>query len=176
MSEATFQTKSLKRMFFVTGVTILFIVALTLILGDDAVLWLKAIHVVAIISWMAGLLYLPRLMIYHCNAPIGSEQSETFKIMEQKLLAIIMAPAMIVSWILGLWLASKSNFFGSPWFHAKLVLALCLTAVHGHFSVAARRFMEDKNEKSAVYWRIMNEVPTLLMVGIVILVIVKPFN
>lgn len=176
MSQSSSQNSTIKRLGLPTGLTIALILFLNTLLGEDAIVWLKAIHVIAIISWMAGLLYLPRLLIYHCGAQKGSEQSETFKIMEQRLLKIIMTPAMIVSWFLGLWLAWKLQYFRAPWFHGKLLLAVCLSAVHGHFSAAARRFMEDKNEKSVLYWRIMNEVPTLLMVGIVIFVIVKPFN
>ena len=176
MRQSLTQSSSVKRMTLISGLTIAVVFLLTFFLEDSASVWIKALHVIAIISWMAGLLYLPRLMIYHCGAEQGSVQSETFKIMEQRLLKYIMTPAMIVSWILGLWLAWKSEYFGAPWFHGKLVLALCLSAIHGHFSVAVRRFSEDKNEKSTLYWRIMNEVPTLLMVGIVLLVIVKPFN
>lgn len=143
--------------------------------GDDAYLWVKSVHVIAIISWMAGLLYLPRLFIYHCDAPKGSAQSETFKVMEGRLLNIIMTPAMVISWVLGLWLAWQMGFFASGWFHAKLALTIGLSGVHGYFVGAARQFREDRNEKPPRHWRIVNEVPTLLMVAIVILVIVKPF-
>jgi putative membrane protein len=143
--------------------------------GDAAYLWVKSIHVVAIISWMAGLLYLPRLFIYHCDAPKGSVQSETFKVMESRLLNIIMTPAMVISWVLGLWLAYQAGFFSAGWLHAKLAAAIALTGVHGYFSASARRFRQDANEKPPLHWRIVNEVPTLLMVAIVILVIVKPF-
>lgn len=145
------------------------------ILGDGAYLWIKAIHVVAIISWMAGMLYLPRLFIYHCDAEKGSVQSETFKVMEGRLLRIIINPAMIISWVLGLWLAWTGGFFSAPWFHAKLALVLALSAVHGYFSMAVRAFAEDRNDKPPRFWRIVNEVPTILMILIVILVIVKPF-
>ena len=124
---------------------------------------------------MAGMLYLPRLFIYHCDAPKGSAQSETFKVMERRLLQIIINPAMIVSWVLGLWLAWKAGYFTDVWFHAKLALALALSAVHGYFSASVRAFAEDRNTKPPRHWRIMNEVPTLLMIAIVILVIVKPF-
>lgn len=144
-------------------------------LGASAYLWVKAVHVVAIISWMAGMLYLPRLFIYHCDAPVGSQQSETFKLMERRLLRLIMNPAMVVSWVLGLWLAWQQNWFTEGWFHAKLVLVIALSAVHGYFSAAVRHYAEDRNTKTPRHWRIVNEVPTLLMIGIVILVIVKPF-
>lgn len=146
-----------------------------LLLGDRAYEWVKAVHVIAIISWMAGMLYLPRLFIYHCEAPKGSQQSETFKVMEQRLLRIIINPAMIFSWVLGLWLAWKAGFLTSPWFHAKLVLVLLLSAAHGYFSAAVRAFAEDRNDKPPRHWRLVNEVPTVLMIGIVILVIVKPW-
>lgn len=145
------------------------------LLGDQAYLWVKAVHVIAIISWMAGMLYLPRLFIYHCDAEAGSVQSETFKVMERRLLTIIINPAMVISWVLGLWLAWQGGFLMSGWFHAKLALALALSGVHGYFSASVRAFAEDRNTKPTRHWRIVNEIPTILMIGIVILVIVKPF-
>lgn len=157
------------------AVTVAAIGLAMLVLGDRAYEWGKAVHVIAIISWMAGMLYLPRLFIYHCDAPKGSQQSETFKVMEQRLLRIIMNPAMVIAWVLGVWLAWKAQFFTSGWFHAKLTLALLLSGVHGYFSAAVRAFAEDRNTKPTRHWRIVNEAPTLLMIGIVILVIVKPF-
>ncbi len=155
--------------------TVSFAAALVVVIGDGAYLWIKAIHVIAIISWMAGMLYLPRLFIYHCEAEKGSAQSETFKVMEGRLLRIIINPAMLISWVLGLWLASTGGFFSAPWFHAKLALVIALSAVHGYFSMAVRAFAEDRNERPPRFWRIVNEVPTILMILIVILVIVKPF-
>ena len=155
--------------------TVSFAAALVVVIGDGAYLWIKAIHVIAIISWMAGMLYLPRLFIYHCEAEKGSAQSETFKVMEGRLLRIIINPAMVISWVLGLWLASTGGFFSAPWFHAKLALVVALSAVHGYFSMAVRAFAEDRNTRSPRFWRIINEVPTILMILIVILVIVKPF-
>jgi protoporphyrinogen IX oxidase len=155
--------------------TIVITAAVAAIFGERAYLWIKAVHVVAIISWMAGLLYLPRLFIYHCDAALGSVQSETFKVMERRLLSIIMTPAMIISWVLGLWLAWTGGHLSQPWFHAKLALVIGLSAVHGSFSAAAGAFAEDRNDKPPRHWRIVNEVPTLLMIAIVILVIVKPF-
>ncbi len=146
-----------------------------LIFGDRAYLWIKAVHVIAIISWMAGMLYLPRLFIYHCDAEIGSKQSETFKIMERRLLRIIMNPAMILAWVLGLWLAWAGGHFTAPWFLAKLALVTALSGVHGYFAGAVRRFGEDRNDKPQRHWRIWNEAPTVLMILIVILVVVKPF-
>ena len=138
-------------------------------------LWIKAIHVMAIISWMAGIFYLPRLFVYHCQAKIGSSQSETFKIMEAKLLKIIMAPAMIVSWITGLTLAYFNQFWSEPWFIIKLALVILMTIFHVYLGKWARDFTADKNLKSEKYFRLANEIPTILMMIIVIMVIVKPF-
>ena len=137
--------------------------------------WLKALHVIAAISWMAGMLYLPRLFVYHTAAERGSVQSETFKVMEQRLLRAIINPAMIVTWVIGLWLAWRGYQFTGGWLHSKIFLVVLMSALHGYFSKAARLFAEDRNEKSARHWRIMNEAPTVLMIFIVILVIVKPF-
>ena len=164
-----------KRAAIAIVITVAATVAVMLLLGERAYLWVKAVHVIAIISWMAGMLYLPRLFIYHCDAPKGSVQSETFKVMERRLLTIIINPAMIVAWVLGLWLAWKAGYFKDAWFHGKLAAAIGLSAVHGYFSMAVRAFAEDRNDKPARHWRIVNEIPTLLMIVIVILVIVKPF-
>ncbi len=141
----------------------------------DLYLWAKALHVIAIIAWMAGMLYLPRLFVYHCDAPKGSPQSETFKVMERRLLKAIMTPAMIAAWVLGLYLAWSGGFLLASWFHGKLALVLVMSGVHGYFAGAARKFAEDRNTVSARTWRLLNEVPTALMIGIVLLVIVKPF-
>ena len=138
-------------------------------------LWLKAFHVIAVISWMAGMLYLPRLFVYHCAAEIGSRQSETFKVMERRLLRAIINPAMVVSWVLGLWLAYESGFFKAGWLHAKLVLVIAMSAIHGFNVRWVRAFAEDRNVHAQKFYRVMNEVPTLLMIAIVILVVVKPF-
>lgn len=138
-------------------------------------LWAKAIHVIAIISWMAGMVYLPRLFIYHCEAEPGSVQSETFKVMEGRLLRVIVNPAMTISWAFGLWLAWDAGFLMSGWFHLKLAAVLALSAVHGYFARAVRLFAEDRNTKSQRFWRLMNEAPTVLMIAIVVLVVVKPF-
>ena len=150
-------------------------VVLILAFGADAYLWVKAIHVIAIISWMAGMLYLPRLFVYHSETPVGSAQSETFKIMEQRLLTLITTPAMVIAWVLGLWLAWKSGYWAAPWLHAKVALVLALSGLHGYLSAATRAFREDRNTKPARHWRIVNEIPAVLMVAIVILVVVKPF-
>jgi putative membrane protein len=137
--------------------------------------WAKALHVIAVISWMAGMLYLPRLFVYHCDAEIGSKQSETFKVMERRLLRAIINPAMAATWILGLYLAWAGHLFTAGWFHGKLLLVILMSGVHGFFSARVRDFANDKNTRSQKFYRIINEVPTVLMIGIVILVIVKPF-
>jgi protoporphyrinogen IX oxidase len=137
-------------------------------------LWFKALHIIAIIAWMAGMLYLPRLFVYHCSAPVGSPQSETFKIMERRLLHAIINPAMVVSWVVGLWLAYDAGFFRSGWLHAKLALVLMLSGMHGLMVRWVRDFAQDRNRHSEKFYRIINEVPTLLMIGIVLLVVLKP--
>jgi protoporphyrinogen IX oxidase len=137
--------------------------------------WIKAFHVIAVISWMAGMLYLPRLFVYHTKAERGSAQSETFKVMERRLLKAIINPAMIAAWLLGLWLAWDAGWWQAGWLHAKLALALVLSAAHGLFARWVKDFAADRNERSENFYRAVNEVPTVLMIGIVILVIVKPF-
>lgn len=138
-------------------------------------LWMMAAHVLAIISWMAGLLYLPRLFINHIDAPVGSATSETFKGMEHRLLKIIMNPAMILSWVLGLYLGYAGGHFGDGWFHLKLLAVVLMTGSHMYMAKAVRLFAADANSKSQKHWRIVNEVPTVLMIVIVVLVVVKPF-
>jgi putative membrane protein len=138
--------------------------------------WIKALHIIAVISWMAGMLYLPRLFVYHCEAEPGSQQSETFKVMERRLLKAIINPAMIVTWLAGLYLVGAGHWlFVSWWIYGKLVLVLALSGVHGFFSRCVKDFAADRNPRSQKFYRIINEVPTLLMIGIVILVVVKPF-
>ena len=137
--------------------------------------WIKALHVIAVISWMAGMLYLPRLFVYHCAAEPGSKQSETFKVMERRLLKAIINPAMIVAWLAGLYLAWTGHWYTSPWFHTKFLLVLLLSGVHGAFSRMVKDFAADRNTRSQKLYRILNEIPTVLMIFIVILVIVKPF-
>ena len=143
--------------------------------GGSLYLWLKAAHVIAVIAWMAGMLYLPRLFVYHCAAEPGSQQSETFKVMERRLLKAIINPAMIATWVLGLWLAWEGGFAKAGWLHGKVALVLVLSALHGLFARWVKDFAADRNTRSAKFYRIVNEVPTVLMIGIVILVIVKPF-
>ena len=138
--------------------------------------WLKAVHVIAIVAWMAALLYLPRLFVYHAEVGPGTPQSETFKIMERRLLKAIMTPSMIVVWITGLWLAFASGYIhGAGWLHAKIALVLVLSGLHGFLSASTKRFAADANTRSPGFFRVVNEVPTVLLVAIVILVIVKPF-
>ena len=137
--------------------------------------WILVLHIVSVISWMAGLLYLPRLFVYHVDAAAGSEVNETFKIMERRLLRAIMTPAMIASWIFGLWLAALSGAFAEGWFHTKLMLLVFLTGSHMAMARWRKDFERDENSKSAKFYRVANEAPTLLMIGIVIVVVVKPF-
>ncbi|MFG1203733.1 protoporphyrinogen oxidase HemJ [Xanthobacter aminoxidans] len=137
--------------------------------------WIKALHIIAVIAWMAGMLYLPRLMVYHCAAEIGSVQSETFKVMERRLLKAIINPAMIVTWLAGLWLVYEGGWYKAGWFHAKFALVLAMSGMHGFLVRWVREFAEDRNTRPARFYRIANEVPTLLMIAIVILVVVKPF-
>ena len=137
--------------------------------------WIKALHVIAVISWMAGMLYLQRLFVYHCDAEVGSKQSETFKVMEWRLFKAIINPAMVVTWLAGLYLAWAGHWYMAGWFHAKLALVLLLSAVHGLFSRWVKDFAADRNTRSHKFYRIINEVPTAVMILAVILVIVKPF-
>ncbi len=137
--------------------------------------WIKALHILAVISWMAGMLYLPRLFVYHTGAAPGSETSETFKVMERRLLKAIINPAMIVTWLAGLYLAYEGGWFRSGWFHGKFTLVILLSAVHGVLVRRFKDFAADRNTRSSRYYRILNEVPTVLMIGIVLLVVLKPF-
>jgi putative membrane protein len=139
-------------------------------------LWFKALHVVAVISWMAGMLYLPRLFVYHAEAEKGSELSETLKIMERKLLRIIMNPAMIVTWMAGLlMIAGNPALMQDGWLHAKLTLVLLMSGFHGYLAATRKRFLADLNTRSHKFYRKINEVPTILLILIVILVVVRPF-
>ena len=142
--------------------------------------WIKAFHIIAVIAWMAGMLYLPRLFVYHCAAEKDSVQSETFKVMERRLLRGIINPAMIAAIALGLWLAwlgpdSRYGWFASWWLWAKIALVLGLSAVHGLFARWVKAFAADSNRHSQRFYRFINEVPTVLMIAIVILVVLKPF-
>lgn len=137
--------------------------------------WIKALHIMAVISWMATLLYLPRLFVYHCGAPVGSQQSETFKLMEKRLLRQIANPAMAVTWLAGLYLVWEGGWYTQGWMHAKFALVIALSAFHGMQAKWMREFATDQRVRTERFFRMVNEVPALLMIGIVILVVVKPF-
>ncbi|KWT66371.1 Protoporphyrinogen IX oxidase [Hyphomicrobium sulfonivorans] len=138
-------------------------------------LWLKALHIMAVIAWFAGLFYLPRLFVYHADAPVGSQLSETFKVMEYRLLTAIMTPAMLVVWITGPMLAYMMGAFSEPWLHIKLLLVFLLSGFQGALSRWQREFAADNNTHPARFYRIANEVPTLFLIAIVLLVVLKPF-
>lgn len=140
-------------------------------------LWFKAFHVIAVISWMAGLLYLPRLFVYHTQAVKNSYASETFKLMEMRLYRYIMQPAMVATWLFGglMLYANWDAIMAMGWMHAKLSLVFLMTGLHHVFGAWRKKFMRDENTKSAKFYKFWNEAPTLLMIAIVILVIVKPF-
>jgi putative membrane protein len=141
-------------------------------------LYVKALHIISVISWMAGMLYLPRLYVYHAGVAPGTEASEMLKVMERKLLRRIINPAMIATWGFGIWLITllgHEYFRTAGWLHVKLALVLCMQAMHALFSRWRRDFEKDRNVHSAKFYRIINEVPALLIVVIVLLAVVKPF-
>jgi putative membrane protein len=146
---------------------------------DETYHWLKALHLIAVMSWMAGMLYLPRLYVYHSQVAVGSEASELFKVMERRLLRIIINPAMIVSWIFGLWLAFTINAFdvqqNGAWLHGKLGLLVLMQTAHALMARYRRKFERDERPQSERFFRIFNEVPAILMVLIVFTVVFKPF-
>ncbi|WP_339780500.1 protoporphyrinogen oxidase HemJ [uncultured Thalassospira sp.] len=135
----------------------------------------KSLHVISVIAWMAGLLYLPRLYVYHCDVTPGSEADEKFKVMERRLLRAIMNPAMIATWIFGGYLISASGAMMEGWFHVKLLCVVLMTIAHMMLAKYRRGFAEGANTKSAKFYRVFNEVPTILMIIIVFMVIGKPF-
>ena len=137
--------------------------------------WLKAFHVMAVIAWMAGMLYLPRLFVYHCEAPAGTPQSEMLKVMERKLLRVIVNPAMIAVWGLGLTLAYLTGAYADTWLQVKFVLVVAMSGLHGFFAATVKRFARDANTRPQRFYRIINEVPMVLIIAIVILVVVRPF-
>lgn len=143
--------------------------------GSTIYQWMKAFHVVAVIAWMAGMLYLPRLFVYHCGAEVGSRQSETFKVMERRLLRGIINPSMVVTWTLGMTMAYEGSWITYPWFEAKLLLVAVMTGIHGMLVRWTADFAADRNRYSPIFFRILNEMPAVLMVGIVLLVVIKPF-
>ncbi|MEI9990468.1 MAG: protoporphyrinogen oxidase HemJ [Rhizomicrobium sp.] len=137
--------------------------------------WIKALHVIAVIAWMAGMLYLPRLFVYHSEVPAGSPQSEMLKTHERLLLRRIVNPAMIAVWILGLTLAYVTGAYEDTWLQIKFVLVLALSGLHGFFAATVKTFARDANMRSTRFYRIINEVPFVLVIFIVILAVVKPF-
>jgi protoporphyrinogen IX oxidase len=147
------------------------------VLLGEAHLWLRALHIIAVIAWMAGMLYLPRLYVYHCAAAPGSEASEMLKVMERRLLRAIINPALIATFVLGgLLLATPGAVdWGRGWIYVKLALVLALAATHGLFARWRKDFAADRNRHNARFYRVWNEVPTVLMIGIVILAVVRPF-
>jgi putative membrane protein len=138
--------------------------------------WVKSLHIISVIAWMAGMLYLPRLFVYHCDAAPGSEKSETFKVMERRLLRAIINPAMIATFVFGIALLATPGVidWAAWWVYAKLSLVLVLSGMHGLFARWRKDFEADRNTRPARTYRIANEVPTLLMVAIVVLAVVKP--
>jgi len=139
--------------------------------------WTKALHVMSVIAWMAGLFYLPRLFVYHCDAPPGSRQSETFKVMERRLLKAIMNPAMIAAWTFGTLLVLTPGVIDwrAGWWHGKLLGIVAMTTLHHLFALWRKDFLHDRNQRPARFYRIWNEAPTLAMILIVTMVIVRPF-
>ena len=137
--------------------------------------WVKAFHIIAVIAWMAGMLYLPRLFVYHAAAQSGSKQSETFKVMERRLLNFIMLPAMIASWLIGIVLVLETQAFAAGWFIAKFVLVLAMTTAYGLFAHWVNEFNFDRNRHPPKFYRIVNEIPTVLLIAIVLLAVLKPF-
>ncbi|MGB4101859.1 MAG: protoporphyrinogen oxidase HemJ [Alphaproteobacteria bacterium] len=138
--------------------------------------WIKALHVIAVMAWMAGMLYLPRLFVYHADAVAGSDKSEIFKVMERRLLRAIINPAMIAAFVFGIWmLVLNPELLRAPWLHAKLALVLAMTALRGMLARWRKAFAQDRNRRAARFYRVVNEAVTVLMIGIVILVIVRPF-
>jgi putative membrane protein len=141
----------------------------------DYYLVIKALHVIAVIAWMAGMLYLPRLFVYHTQTVPGAPDYERFVVMEHKLLKIIMNPAMIAVWMLGLALAWLTDGWALHWLQAKLALVVAMTGLHHLYALWAKDFAQGRNTRPASFFRIWNEAPTLLMIAIVILAVVKPF-
>jgi putative membrane protein len=139
------------------------------------VLWVKALHIVSVIAWMAGMLYLPRLFVYHAEAAKGSETSEIFKVMERRLLKAIVNPSMILVFLTGFTLVYLTEDWRDGWWQAKFILVLGLAGLHGYFARCVRSFAEDRNERPARFYRVLNEAPTILMIFIVVLAVVKPF-
>ena len=145
-------------------------------LSGEAYLWVKALHIISVMAWMAGMLYLPRLFVYHCDAEMGSELSETLKVMERRLLRLIINPAMISSWVFGLTMLAVSGdvLWSEPWMIIKLVCVVFMSIAHGKMAKWRKEFEADRNRRSQKFYRIANEVPTILMIMIIIMAIVQP--
>ena len=142
----------------------------------DVTLWIKAFHIIAVIAWMAGLLYLPRLFVYHCEARPGSARSDMLEVMERRLLRAIMTPAMAATFFFGAWLLVEPGVdWSGGWIHAKLLLVVVLAAMHGMMAKWRKDFAAGRNARSQRFYRVVNEVPTVVMIAIVIIVVVKPF-
>ncbi|MEO1135794.1 MAG: protoporphyrinogen oxidase HemJ [Pseudomonadota bacterium] len=140
-------------------------------------LWLKAAHLIMVIAWMAGMMYLPRLFIYHHQAERGGEAERYFIQMQRRLLKGIMNPAMVLVWVLGiLMLIASPQFLASPWFHVKLAFVVVISGVHGFYAAERRKFENGERPRTEKFWRIMNEAPFIALIVIVIMVIVKPFQ
>ena len=137
--------------------------------------WILAFHLIAVIAWMSAMLYLPRLFVYHTEAASGSESSERFKVMERRLLKAIMNPSMIAVWILGPLLAWLTGAYLDTWLQIKFVLVIVMSGLHGVFSGMVKDFARDRNTHTQKFFRIVNEIPTVLLIFIVILAVVKPF-
>ena len=147
-------------------------------MAGDIYVWLKALHIIAVVAWMAGLLYLPRLFVYHCAAELGSKQAETFEIMERRLLRAIMNPAMVLSLAFGGALLSQSgvvDWSGDIWIYVKLAFVVLLLVLHHLMARWRRDLAAGKNRHDARFYKRMNEVPTLALIAIVIFAVVKPF-
>ena len=146
-------------------------------MGGDLYSWIKALHLISVIAWMAGMFYLPRLYVYHVDALAGSAQSETFKLMERRLLRAIINPAMVASFVFGIWMLTLlgASVWSEGWWHVKLTMIILMSAYHGFLSRWRRDFEADRNRRSARFFRFANEIPTVLMIVIVVMVIVKPF-
>jgi len=142
---------------------------------SNHILWIKAFHVISVIAWMAGMFYLPRLFVYHTETVPGSAESERFKVMERRLLRAIINPSMIATWVFGLTLAWLTHVYDEHWFQVKFALVIIMSGIHGYLVGRMRAFAEDRNDKPARFYRILNEIPPVLMIFIVILVIVQPF-
>ena len=142
----------------------------------DYYLWLKALHLIAMVAWMAGMFYLPRLFVYHTTAPVGSDQSETFKVMERKLLKVIINPAMIATWVIGLlMLVAQPVWLSQGWMHVKLTALVALSVFHMMLARWCRQFANDQNQRSQRFYRMANEIPTLLLIAVILMAVLKPF-